>query len=958
MKKLLKILTMVAAVLTTAVIFTTCKQFREDPEEFFSYWSAEVVPTGYDINIAKPYKTDNDGVICVPSSNSLLTNSSVTVTIYLRNPKKFSLVMPSSTSSASDVQKIIRFPGFDADHQPTYSTDNDYTLDQTPDKQALKLTYKSSFLKKHEWGTADIGPEITLKSVDGRPFNKKFSLSLKVNTAPSLEYKGVGKTQVGGKWYHVLIFQAKNMEEAATAGHYVHKDIEKLHIVKQGESAAHYTVSNIDFPNKKINWADSSKFLSGATQLSPGDCEGNPPPLPTGDWLIYFKTDVEVSPSSALKTYEAWLSDGPGLVSNTVQGSTCIRKIGEIQVKENLSNQSGAGSYTSPYLINCVEDGVDLEVWCQTPIDSVKVSYGIKNLETNIESSGEGTASPTTHLQGIKLPAPSAIGSTIKYEVRFKADKPGFASNQKTVYYKLTRKQGAIIDGSKPNAWANLKYAVEHENEPVITIKNEIKAQDSSTTIDGQTIKNDEQINVTRNVKIKAFDANAVINADSKCRIFNVTGGKKLNLENLKLTGGKADGSGEAGYGGAIFARSATVNITGCTLTGNEAKNGGAICAEKTGTTPSSVTVTGGTIGGTTEDKANKAAGSVSDEGRGGAVFIKGATVTLNGCTLEGNKAKNGGGVYMEGGDCTLKALLKNNKTTELASSSGGSIYLKNGTLTMKTGAEISGSNASFLGGGVYISASGGLTSSFTMEGGTISGCNVSSSYVAYGGGVCVEVPSGESGTANFTMQGGSITGCKAVSGGISGSTFGGGVCVKNGATFNMTGGSITGCKAVIDDNTGSPVSQGGGVYIEGSIFNMTGSSSITGCTAESSDSSSSGSPSFQGGGVYVDGSTATSFTMKDSAVITPPSEVPSGMKRLNDVYLSSGAKITVNDPLSPSGGKAALITPDVYGASVQVLDGSIIAGTPQNYKKFKVTPKDGISWYVASTGFLTTVEP
>ena len=960
MKKLLKILTIVSA-LIVAVLFTTCEQFRDDPEEMLSYWSAEVVPTGFDINIDGPYQRNNDGVLCVPSKNSLATDDSVTVTIHLRNPKKFSLVMPSSTSSQSDVQEIIRFPWFPADEQyPKYSSDNDYTLEQTLDKQALKLTYKSSFLKKHECGTADIGPEITLKSTDGRPFNKKFSLNLKVNTAPSLAYKGVGKTQVGGNLYYVLIFQAQNMEEQAPSGHYVHKDIEKLHIVKQDESAAHYTVSNIDFPNKKINWADSSKFLSGATQLAAGDCEGTPPPLPTGDWLIYFKTDVEVSPSSALKTYEAWLSDKAGLVSNTVQGSTCIRKIGEIQVKENLHNQGGYGLSATPYLINCVEDGVDLEVWCQTPIDSVKVSYGIKNLETNIESSGEGTASPTTHLQGIKLPAPSAIGSTIKYEVRFKADKPGFASNQKTVYYKLTRKQGAIIDGSKPNAWANLKYAVEHENEPVITIKNEIKAQDSSTTIDGQTIKNDEQINVTRNVKIKAFDANAVINADSKCRIFNVTGGKKLNLENLKLTGGKADGSGEAGYGGAIFARSATVNITGCTLTGNEAKNGGAICAEKTGTTPSIVTVTGGTIGGTTEDKANKAAGSVSDEGRGGAVFIKGATVTLNGCTLEGNKAKNGGGVYMEGGDCTLKALLKNNKTTELASSSGGSIYLKNGTLTMKTGAEISGSNASFLGGGVYISASGGLTSSFTMEGGTISGCNVSSSYVAYGGGVCVEVV--DTGTANFTMQGGSITGCKAASGGLTGSPSGGGVCVKNGAVFTMTGGSITGCKAVINDNTGSPVSQGGGVYIEGSIFNMTGSSSITGCTAESSASSSAGSPSFQGGGVYVDGSTATSFTMKDSAVITPPSEVPSGMKRLNDVYLSSGAKITVNDPLSPSGGKAALITPYSYNPSVKVLEGSIIAGSPPNYKKFEVTPeKIGSTqkkWRVASTGFLTSSQP
>ena len=964
MKKLLKILTMVAAVLTTAVLFTTCKQFMDDPEDFLSYWAAEVVPTGYDIDIAKPYLISNDGVICVPSNNYLLSDGSVTVMIYLRNPKKFSLVMPSSTSSALDVQKIIHFPGFDADHQPKYSADNDYTLEQTPDKQALKLKYKSSFLKKHEWGTADIGPEITLKSTDGRQFNKKFSLNLKVNTAPSFDYKGVGKTYAGGKWYYVLIFQAKNMEEQATAGHYVHEDIKNLHIVKRDEAEAHYTVSNIDFPNKKIKWKTSDPFLDGATQLTAGDCEGTPPVLPTGDWLIYFKTDVEVSTSSALKTYEAWLSDKAYLLSNKVQGSTCIRKIGDIEVLSTPPHSSGTGSFSDRYKINCDGDGVQLEVWCQTPDEDVNILYWIwkENPTTQLIKSGEETASPTNPLKTIRLSAPADIGDTISYKVKFNAKKtPGFASNEKTVYYKLTRIVGNVIDGNESDAWAKLKYAVEYENEPEITIKNTIKAQNSSITIGVQTIKNYEQINVGREVKIKGFDANAVINADSKCRIFNVANNRKLTLEKLKLTGGKADGSGEAGYGGAIFARSATVNITGCTLTGNEAKNGGAICAEKTGTTPSIVTVTGGTIGGTTEDKANKAAGSVSDEGRGGAVFIKGATVTLNGCTLEGNKAKNGGGVYMEGGDCTLKALLKNNKTTELASSSGGSIYLKNGTLTMKTGAEISGSNASFLGGGVYISASGGLTSSFTMEGGTISGCNVSSSYVAYGGGVCVEVV--DTGTANFTMQGGSITGCKAASGGLTGSPYGGGVCVKNGAVFTMTGGSITGCKAVINDNSaGNPKSEGGGVYIDaGSTFNMSGNSLITGCTAEkSSDSGSGGAPSFNGGGVYVYGSTAT-FTMKDSAVITPPSEVPSGMKRFNDVYLDIGAKIIVNGPLSPSGGKAARITSGATptpSSPVQVLDGNMEYGSPPNYKKFEVTPKGGTPWYVGSDGFLTTVQP
>ena len=433
-------------------------------------------------------------------------------------------------------------------------------------------------------------------------------------------------------------------------------------------------------------------------------------------------------------------------------------------------------------------------------------------------------------------------------------------------------------------------------------------------------------------------------------------GGIYVNLSNLVmkntvLTSNTATMEG----GGAIYAKGAAVEITDCTLTGNEAKTGGAICAENDGSTGSTVNITGGTIGGTTEDEANKATGTDSGNGFGGAVFVKGATVNINGCTLEGNKAKNGGGVYMEGGNCTLNGSLKNNKTTELASSYGGGIYLKNGTLTMKTGAEISGSEASVSGGGVYISARDGGAASFTMEGGTISGCKVSSAYSVDGGGVCVEVAQGSTGTANFIMQGGSITGCEASSGGVSGFTCGGGVCVKNRATFNMTGGSITGCKAVINDNAGTPESRGGGVYMENSTFNMSGSSSITGCTAESSDSDISGSPSFYGGGVYAAGSTAT-FTMKDSAVITPSSEVPSGMKRFNDVYLNSGAKITVAGSLTPPDGTATRITPATYNKTTQVLGGTpALLGS--EHAKFTVTPKDSEKWSVNEQGKLALME-
>ena len=1026
MKKLLKILTMVAAVLTTAVLFTTCKQFLDDPEDFLSYWAAEVVPTGYDIDIAKPYLISNDGVICVPSNNYLLSDGSVTVTIYLRNPKKFSLVMPSSTSSALDVQKIIRFPGFDADHQPKYSADNDYTLKQTPDKQALKLKYKSSFLKKHEWGTADIGPEITLKSTDGRQFNKKFSLNLKVNTAPSFDYKGVGKTYAGGKWYYVLIFQAKNMEQSATAGHYVHEDIEKLHIVKQDESAAHYTVSNIDFPNKKINWTDSYKFLSGATQLAAEDCEGTPPPLPTGDWLIYFKTDVEVSTSSALKTYEAWLSDKAGLLSNKVQGSTCIRKIGDIEVLSTPPHSSGTGSFSDRYKINCDGDGVQLEVWCQTPDEDVNILYWIwkENPTTQLIKSGEETASPTNPLKTIRLSAPADIGDTIRYKVKFNAKKtPGFGDNERFVYYELKRKVGSVIDGNEPNAWAKLKYAIEYENESEITIKNTIKAQNSSITIGGQIIKNYEQINVGREVKIKGFDTNAVINADSKCRIFNVANNKKLTLEKLKLTGGRALGSDDAANsGGGIYAGSGTtITMTGCTFDGNVASYDTNTGSSGLGGAVYAVQAANVIIKNCIFDKNMILTNGVhgvhdGETGKGGAVcMVSTANVTIEGCTFTGNKAKDGSGVcaFKPSNVTITKCIFKNNiNALKGTAGYGGAVCALDGANVIITDCTLTGNKAKYGGAVAAIKNDGSTNPSYiTIKGGIIGGTGDEDANIAkgssYGGGIYV----GEG--CNLTLKQKSDGRPVQIIGNMA--DHGGGLYAEK-ATVMMTGCIFKGNKEELPNNP-SYVSQmeGGAICAYGSTVTINdctfrGNKAVFGgaiyaSKLKPSQALSTNNPASYitikggiiggtmpndankadnlkdrglGGGIYVGGD--CSLTLQDFTAIKTVKILGNTARMLgngiyvgrngklnmqgstqvnenNDVYLGLSSKIYLFGALTTSG-TAALITPDVYDSSVQVLDGNMGYGSPPNYKKFEVTPKGGTPWYVGSDGFLTTVQP
>jgi hypothetical protein len=152
-------------------------------------------------------------------------------------------------------------------------------------------------------------------------------------------------------------------------------------------------------------------------------------------------------------------------------------------------------------------------------------------------------------------------------------------------------------------------------------------------------------------------------------------------------------------------------------------------------------------------------------------------------------------------------------------------------SLTMKAGAKITGNTGGFGAnggtGGVFI----GENSSFTMEGGVISGNSDFS-----GGGVFV--------AGAFTMTGGEISGNTASNYG-GGTIGGGGVSVVGGA-FTMTGGKISG-------NTASAVSPGvscgGGVYVR-YLYVSEGSSNDGSFTMEGGEISDNSAD--DGGGVYV----------------------------------------------------------------------------------------------------------
>ena len=231
-------------------------------------------------------------------------------------------------------------------------------------------------------------------------------------------------------------------------------------------------------------------------------------------------------------------------------------------------------------------------------------------------------------------------------------------------------KKVGTVAGSDNNAWKLLKDAVKVADPgATITIKDEIKASGD----EGDS----GEIEIDKNLTIKRADGatSAVLDANSMSRIFKVKEGKTLTLENLTLTGGKADGTQVADTcGGAIYASNATVKIENCIITDNKQKeNGGGIYVESTYTTitnciftkntardgggiyinrtgPSTyvVTISGGTIGGVI-GQANEATGE------GGGIYV-GQSCILNlkdstgsgaqSVLITGNKAANGKGVY------------------------------------------------------------------------------------------------------------------------------------------------------------------------------------------------------------------------------------------------------------------------------------------------------------------------
>ena len=621
-----------------------------------------------------------------------------------------------------------------------------------------------------------------------------------------------------------------------------------------------------------------------------------------------------------------------------------------------------------------------------------------------------GGAVDTEHSKFTVTPKDLGSGNTQQWEI----NSTGFL-----------QKTPVVIDSSG-DAWKKLKDAVAAANDDdVIIIDGAIKATNSSggkieikknLTIRGKNGADSDILNANRG----ALNTNAH-------SIFVMDSGKTLKLENLTLKGGKgiaggtlgggailipsgggttaelsdciiedcqaekggaigcgkggtvkltnttikkckASGSGSDSGGGAIFAQGATVEMTGCTLTGNEAKSGGAIYAQKAGApsnTPSTVTISGGTIGGTEEADANKATGNGTGSDGGGGIYVGetctltmqnnaqiiGNTARFNGagiytkgtlimesCTITDNKtigANNntgGGGVYVESGSVEIKDATKiyHNYTD----ASGGGIYVNDGTVTLKDATiggeqlydgtdhgKTKGNKAQYC-GGIYVKngtinmENCTLSSNTALNGGgiqadngnlTVKDCILTNNEADfYGGGIYV---TGGSLTLNNTTIGGEQLYDGTDSGKTKGNKAksGGGLYIEgNGTSVTMNGGSIQYNKTIDG--------KGGGVYIkgEGISFTMNGGK-ITQCKADvTSPSSTEG----RGGGIYIYGDNASSpinITIKGTAEISHNESTCQGTASGGGIYGESNSIITVSGNATIKNNKAKGFGGGVY---------------------------------------------
>lgn len=226
------------------------------------------------------------------------------------------------------------------------------------------------------------------------------------------------------------------------------------------------------------------------------------------------------------------------------------------------------------------------------------------------------------------------------------------------------------------------------------------------------TIKNNSTGNLGGGVYIPE---GGTFNMNENSLISNCSGehgGGVFNQGTFKMTNATISGctaTNSTGHGGGLCA-DASATLTRAIIKNNTADLGGGVFVGE----PNALTMDADTQ--IIYNTAKKGKNDVFSRGSGGGIYVfNGASLTLNGGTISGNTATNGGGIGGEGA-LTLNGSVVISDNT--ATNDGGGLYLyEYATFTINDGT-ISGNKATHGGGAAFNTSPRGLT----INGGTITG--------------------------------------------------------------------------------------------------------------------------------------------------------------------------------------------------------------------------------------------
>jgi len=949
MKRLLKILTAAFAVI---LLFTTCKQFMEDPEEFFSYWASETFVKSH--SIGSVYRPDGVGVPCVSSSADVL----ITLTVY--NPKNFPFVMPTS----SEPEGIIEFK--ELSEQPKAGTY--YELKQTG-PGTLELTYKSSLLQKYEQGSGGLNPTITLKAADGRVFKKTYTFGIKSNTPPPKPAVVLAKTK-GSDSRYVLCLQFDSAEMTRKIGTTtvpIHKDIEKI------------TIN--DSPYTLLYKEDNSDFQkpAGDSFVGHGNVEkltSSSPNVPSGAWVLYFKTDIKVESSNPQTSYTITLSDKEGVVSDSLTAELKEKFKVEFNAKDGTPEPDtqyieNGGKVTEPP--NPAQAGYTFDGWYKNAdcSDGQEWNFATDTVTGNMTLyakwvPGNGTPYMVEHYQqNVENNSYTLAGTETKYGTTggainandIKKEYQGFdyvsmdpdpatiAADGNTVvklyYNRKTYNVTFSVDGSNGSISATNVIGGTGSTSPV-TVKYGGSITFTAMPNTGYAVDSWTGATVDTSNNKKATLSN--VSADTTVTVRF----KKVYTVTFRVVDGKG-GSLQGSYGG--LTKIANYNNDGSEQEFTNVSNGSTVTfnAVPLGSVPSAWEIEGWTA----------SAGTLSGGGTGTTATL---TVTDNATvTVEFKKV-----TVVEGTNNLAWTLLK--KVVEIAD--------ENAVITIDGRI---GATDKYNSGQIEINK--------TL---TIKRADGAASAVLDANGLSriFKVKEGET----LTLENLTLTGGKATGTGDAGS--GGAIYAKDASTVNIDNCIITGNEADTNGGglnvegtttnitnctfTGNTAKNGGGIYIKktssypvvtisggtiggtgtGEANKATGSDGNGGgiyvgefCTLRLQDSTGPGAKSVliignqaaKGGGVYAKN---TIVSMQGRTQI----EVDN-----NDVYLDSGSLISIVESLAATGPAARITVPNgKYQTTTKVLSSDTPGLLNSEHTKFQVTPKGDEYWTVGNDGRLT----